>query len=451
MKNLLHVLLTLALVVSMLFTAAPGVAAEEASPEEGKVEAEEAAEGAAPSAPELKNLAWLLEQEATDSEGAESDPNTQWESLEKLIQNVDALGQIMQPQLEEVTGFSPLSLYMALMALRPGLSEEGQAAFDAKLNPAGMTEEELQQALAFMAEMAVRYGENEEEIRIWESNTLAIGDQSFEFHPEYLQGLEALGLGAMQGDLTSAQAFKDINALIAYYTQGLIDPLYSEEDIQEQIKNDIVNLLINTLYFNDAWAEEFDEAATTEQTFYGQSGESQVAMMQGESEEMLYLDTEDYTAVRKPYLHGADMLILMPKHEVNREEFWSLYEEAKNSENWDLAKVTLTMPKWEQSSKISLDKTLEVLGLNAVLQEDPALRFFTDQELPLELGSSFQRVELKVNEKGTEAAVATVIAIERASMPIERLEVEVVIDHPFIYAVSDYGLNILQGLIYDLP
>lgn len=470
MKNLLHTLLAITLVLALLLSASPLVAAEDSAEntaedatgeeKESQLEAEQESKAAQESAPEFQNLSWVLKQVEKDedsdnqeenSEETEPDRSAQWDSLEKLSQNVEALAKVMQPQLDDVSGFSPLSLYLALLAMRPGLSEEGQQAFDAKLNPAGLTEEELQLALALMYDLPVGYDENDQEFKIWESNTLAIGDQTLDFHPDYLAGLKSLGMGAITGDLTSEQAFQDINALIAYYTHGLIDPLFSDDAIQEQVKKNLANILINTLYFRDSWSKEFNPENTEDKTFYGQSGETQVPMMQGEKEEMAYLDTDAYTAVRKSYKSGADMLILMPKQEVEEDEFWALYEEAKNSEDWSRADVILTLPQWELSSQFSLDKTLEVLELNAILKQDQDLRFFKQKDQPLELGSSFQKVELKVNEEGTEAAIATAIMMEKASMPLELPQVEIVIDHPFVYAISDAGLTILQGLIRDLP
>lgn len=458
-------LLVMTLVLALLFSVSPLVAAAN--------EAEELEQGAKSeqeTEPELKHLSWVLHQAGTgadednhDESNEETEPDripqdklaqdrrAQWDSLEKLSQNVEALAEIMQPKLDDVSGFSPLSLYLALLAMRPGLSEKGQQAFDAKLNPAGLTEEELQQALALMAERSLGYDKDDQEIKIWESNTLAIGDQSLDFHPDYLAGLKALGMGAIQGDLSSEEAFQDINALIAYYTHGLIDPLYSDGAIQEQVKKNLANILINTLYFRDSWSREFSPENTEDKTFYGQSGESQVPMMQGEKEKLSYLDTDTYTAVRKPYSSGADMLLLMPKQEVDEATFWALYKEARNSADWSSADFILTLPKWELSSQFSLNQILEDLELNNILKQDKDLRFFTQNDQPLDLGSAFQKVELKVNEEGTEAAIATVIEMELTAMPDQLPPVELVIDHPFIYAICDSGLAILQGLICDLP
>lgn len=447
-------LLVITLVLGLLLSVSPLAVAENT--------AEEPAKGAKPdqeTEPELKHLSWVLEQAGTGteedtkdqtSETTELDRRAQWDSLEKLSQNVEALAEIMQPKLDDVSGFSPLSLYLALLAMRPGLSEEGQQAFDAKLNPAGLTTKELQQALALMAERSLGYDKDDQEIKIWESNTLAIGDQSLDFHPDYLAGLKALGMGAIQGDLSSEEAFQDINALIAYYTHGLIAPLYNDGAIQEQVKKNLANILINTLYFRDSWSREFRPENTEDKTFYGQSGESQVPMMRGEKEKLSYLDTDAYTAVRKPYSSGADMLLLMPKQEVDEATFWAFYKEAKSSADWESADFILTLPKWELSSQFSLNQILEDLELNNILKQDKDLRFFTQNDQPLDLGSVFQKVELKVNEEGTEAAIATVIEMEGA-MPDQLPPVELVIDHPFIYAICDSGLTILQGLICDLP
>lgn len=397
--------------------------------------------------PELSALHWVLEKADTSEEL----PNKWFELTDKFSENVAALGQIMEEELEDLRGFSPLSLYLALMAFRPGLSPEARATLDEKLNPAGLSDEEMAEVIRILNSLAVQYDDlGDRETKAWESNTFALGDQSIEFAPDYLKALKANGMAALQADLKDEEAYRELNALIRYYTKGLIDPLYSDDEIKDKLESDILNILINTIYFRAAWSEEFDADKTKEQSFYGQSGESKVPMMQGYPEDMPYLETEDYVAIRKPYQGGASMLVLMPKKEVSAKEYWDFYAEAKASEDWFMAEVSLSLPQWKLSSQFDLGKIADVLGLNDLLSKGQ-LGFFTREDLGLEVSNAFQRVELKVNEEGTEAAVVTVMETECMALAAPNPTKTLVIDHPFLYSIEDQNISLLQGLVVDLP
>lgn len=397
--------------------------------------------------PELEALQWVIDKPLE----AQTFPDNWQGILSKLTTNVEALAEIMRPNLDDQRGFSPFSLYMALMAVRPGLSEETQAKLDEKLNPADLTEDELTVILRQLNSISLASANDGDPEKIWENNTFALADKSLTFHPDYLKALEDKGMAALQGDLTDEQSFADLNRLVSHYTNGLIDPIYSETEIQEKIEQGLLNILINTLYFRDSWDDEFDPSLTKEKTFFGSEGEAKVPMMFQKNIEMSYLETEDYAAFRKSYSsRSAEMVVLMPKSEVDEEEFWTMLTEAKSSSDWKVVDLTLTFPKWELSSKISLDQAVGALDLNEMIKNDPDLRYFTDP-VAMEMGSAFQQVELKVNEEGTEAAVVTVLKMAVTAVPMPNPQVSLIVDHPFLYSIEVYGLPLIQGTIKDLP
>lgn len=396
--------------------------------------------------PQPEVLRWVLQKPQKEQEL----PENWYELIEKTAANVERLAGMMRPTLEDARGFSPLSLYMALMAVRPGLSEDARERLDEKLNTADMSEDELAEGLLVLHSLGRGYNPQEESFKIWESHTFALADSSLEFHPDYLKELEKSGMAALQGNLSDEQSFRDLNALINHYTHGLIDPVYSDEEIREKTRDALLNILVNTLYFRDSWAQKFDPKMTRDKTFHGSKAESEVSMMSQQSMEMPYLETEDYTAVRKAYSGGAGMMILMPKSKVSEEEYWDFLKEAKESEDWITADVSLTLPKWQLSSRFSLDQAVEALGLSAILKNDEGQRFFTEK-IAMEMGSAIQQVELRVNEEGTEAAVVTILETKAMTMPAPNPQKTLVVDHPFVYSIDEQGLSLIQGIVGDLP
>jgi serpin B len=65
---------------------------------------------------------------------------------------------------------------------------------------------------------------------------------------------------------------------------------------------------------------------------------------------------------------------------------------------------------------------------------------------PLRLAKAQQRVELKVDEEGTEAAAATAVTATRS---MENDVVKVVFDKPFLFALRDVttGLIVVAGYV----
>lgn len=62
---------------------------------------------------------------------------------------------------------------------------------------------------------------------------------------------------------------------------------------------------------------------------------------------------------------------------------------------------------------------------------------FHDRERDLFLGSVLQKTFVAVDEKGTEAAAATVAMMAAGGAPVPSPPVELRADHPFLFAIRD--------------
>lgn len=378
------------------------------------------------------------------------------DELEMIQDNLEIFSQAIPEIIEDSSlVYSPLSLYLALVALRPGLTGESRDALDAVLNPTAIPDAD------FEATMRLIYGlglgdppvEDEDSFHPWLSQTLAIGAENLDlqFAPEYTAALRRMGMRAAHADLSQKSTFQAINDLVADVTQGLIDPFYSDQQIEEKTQQPLMLMLINMLYFKGQWANQFDHHNTEEQTFYGQEAAVETPMMR-QTLRVPYLETEDYQAVQLPYETGGQFVLVMPKKSVDRDAAFQYLTAANQSQDWQTYDVVLTLPRWEQEANLDLLAVLEKLDLDylkAVPQKD-VIAF--DRGRDMKISDISQKVVLKVDEEGTEAAAVTAVEMEMlTALPEPFPLVEMSVDHPFVYQLEDYGLPLIVGSLFDLP
>ena len=107
------------------------------------------------------------------------------------------------------------------------------------------------------------------------------------------------------------------------------------------------------------------------------------------------------------------------------------------------------LPKLALSGSHDLLGVLDALGLAPARLQSNALAGFSDGGLAI--SKVVQRVELKIDEQGTEAAAATGIVALRSLAAGEY--VQMIVDKPFMFALRDAlsGLVLLSGYVADVP
>ena len=100
-------------------------------------------------------------------------------------------------------------------------------------------------------------------------------------------------------------------------------------------------------------------------------------------------------------------------------------------------RVLLRLPKFEAEWGGELSDALAAMGLETAFDSGRAdfSALGTAPAGPLYVSSVVHKARIEVNEKGTEAAAATVVEVEDAAAPTDYREL--VLDRPFCYAVVD--------------
>ena len=192
-------------------------------------------------------------------------------------------------------------------------------------------------------------------------------------------------------------------------------------------------VLVNTVYFNAAWASEF---GSTTVPFVGPSGSSSVPAIQQTSDELRYAATDDAEAVGIPYEGGKlEMLVIVPKalDAFEAKLDGSLFESITSA--LAPARVDLTMPKLKiEGETISLQEQLSALGLASIFGGGDFSGMSTSTGLTID--DVFHQAFVKIDEKGTEAAAATaIVGRESAAAPGEPKKV--VVDKPYLFFIRD--------------
>jgi serine protease inhibitor len=207
-------------------------------------------------------------------------------------------------------------------------------------------------------------------------------------------------------------------------------------------------VLANALYLKAPWANEFSENATQPEPFHVHGSASvDVPTMRKTDKHFGYAKREGYTAVSLPYA-GDDLqfLVLLPDdvNGLRALESKLTSEILSRCAKLQTRDVDLHLPKFKlEPPTIALAEKFEALGMKTAFDKPQGSANF-DKIAPrtprdyLYISQIFHKTFIAVDEKGTEAAAATAVAMMAGtalrSPPPPPIEVKV--DRPFVCAIQ---------------
>ena len=218
-----------------------------------------------------------------------------------------------------------------------------------------------------------------------------------------------------------------INSWVENKTMGKIKDFFPKDSITKST----VAVLVNALYFHGLWANPFNESETNKGDFHTPNGIVEVDMMH-QLNSFRYAEDKDAQIVELPY-NGTNlsMLVILPRGNTLN---ISLENLNKWRENLEMKRVDITFPKFKIDVKFSLKESLEAMGIREVFTGRADLSLISPQR-EIFASDVFHETYVSVDEKGTEAAAATGIPIEKTSVPLPPVEFRV--DHPFLFLIED--------------
>jgi serpin B len=222
-------------------------------------------------------------------------------------------------------------------------------------------------------------------------------------------------------------------------------------------------VLANALYLKAPWASDFSENATQPEPFFVHGGGPRnTPMMQKRSERFGYAKREGFTVVSLPYAGNDLQFVVLLPDDVNG--LGGLESKLSGDMLGECAKlqtrdVDLHLPKFKlEPPTMALAEKFEALGMKTAFDKPQGSANF-DKMAPrtpkdyLYISQIFHKTFIAVDEKGTEAAAATAVAMMAGtalrSPPPPPIEVKV--DRPFVYAIQHVpsGVCLFLGRLTD--
>lgn len=235
-------------------------------------------------------------------------------------------------------------------------------------------------------------------------------------------------------DFSKSKTRDTINTWISEHTAGKI------KKVVEKLRDDTAMVLVNTLYFKGDWAVPFKKERTEKKDFNLSDGTSEKVDMMHGNIYVEYLKGSDFQAIRMPYKdENFGMYVLLPDAKSSVD---SLMKEM-NYENWNKWKKQFNaemriveMPKLHMEYEQELNKMLMGFGMKRAFKSGADFsKMSKDNDLFISLVK--QKCYIDVDEKGTEAAAATVVIMNKTSEAYPNKMGEFIVDRPFIYVITD--------------
>ena len=207
-------------------------------------------------------------------------------------------------------------------------------------------------------------------------------------------------------------------------------------------------VLANALYLKAPWANEFSENVTQPEPFHVHGSASvDVPMMRKTDKRFGYAKRDGYTAVSLPYAGDDLQFVVLLPDDVNglrALESKLTSDVLAGCAKLERREVDLRLPKFKlEPPTIVLAEKFEALGMKTAFDKPQGSANF-DKMAPrtprdyLYISQIFHKTFIAVDEKGTEAAAATAVAMMAGtalrSPPPPPIQVK--IDRPFVYAIQ---------------
>ncbi len=239
-----------------------------------------------------------------------------------------------------------------------------------------------------------------------------------------------------------------INSFIEEQTNNKIKDLISKGVLDSMTRL----VLTNAIYFKGTWEWEFDKGDTKERDFkITEDNIVKVPMMYMDPDKATfnYADTDELQVLEMPYKDDEiSMLILLPKDNLE-----SIELTAENLNKWknqmkEEKLNSIYLPKFEFDTKYSLNENLKTLGMPTAFDSGKADFSGMTGQKDLFISAVIHQAYVKVDEKGTEAAAATAVAMVMSAMPQEK---RFRADHPFIFIIQEKetGNILFLGKVMD--
>jgi len=242
-----------------------------------------------------------------------------------------------------------------------------------------------------------------------------------------------------------AAAVEQINNLVSQKTEGRIQDLLLEQDVDSLTKM----ILINVIYFKAQWKKAFNVQDSFYQIFNSPlAGEVNTTFMNIDDQFRIYEDPDaEFEILELPYADETmSMLIVLPSSPTVQISSKLQGFDFSAIRGKELREARVSLPKFNMKYQTYLKKRLSDLGAADLFTAESDLRGISDQDLYVSEG--VHQANIEVNEEGSEAAAATGVVVGVRTI---RRRKSFFADKPFLFLIYDFQNNVplFAGKVVD--
>ncbi|MFD2703361.1 serpin family protein [Paenibacillus shunpengii] len=351
-----------------------------------------------------------------------------------LIKSQNTLGiQLMEELRDQEAApknvlISPYSIASALTLAYTGSNGVTEQEMAEVLGLTGLSMEEVNEASRIYMQLLNSPGQG---VELMTANSVWV-DAGYTLKPAFLETAgTSYGAEILEAELSSEEAMNSINTWVSERTEGLIDKMLSEP-----LDSAVRAYLLNALYFKGTWLYTFDENLTKEGAFTTGDGTELNIPMMHDTNPYGYKESEDWQAVRLPYRDSSmNMLVILPAEGKSLDDTMKqlIQQPEVFAAPFDEHRIQLSMPKYKVEYEAGLVDPFMNMGMKSAFEDADFSRM---SEGDLFISDIQHKAVLEVNEKGSEAAAATSVAMEESGAMVADTKV-MNINRPFFTVIED--------------
>jgi serpin B len=262
-----------------------------------------------------------------------------------------------------------------------------------------------------------------------------------------MYALSGAGADVLVDKLSDPRVIDRINAWAKEKTRDLIP------QILDEAPETLGLVALNALYFKDRWQIPFDPSRTVPARFQTASGKPvDVQMMHSKVTEFRFRQDDRFIAAELGYAsENFKLVVATTKSAPAQPQEFAAVSTWLDGRGFDEANGEIALPKLKLSAAGELLQPLDMMGLALARHSPRSLQGFSDA--PLEIARIFQKIELRLNEEGTEGAAVTAVMTTRGLKVAQPDHIKMVVDKPFVFALRDErtGLILFMGYVGAPP
>jgi serpin B len=305
-------------------------------------------------------------------------------------------------------------------------------AFSNVLHFDGLTTEEVNESYKDLVDQILNL---DDKVDLSVANSIWYRDD-FQVLEEFIEtNINYFNAEVSEIDFSDPETVHVINQWIENNTEGKI------KEMLDYIPVDAVMYLINAIYFNAKWKYEFSKSDTYQGDFFLSNGGTHQVDYMKVSGNFSYTSNEYFSAVELPYGDSAySMVVCLPYQDTDIADLVTIM----NVSNWDtwfedsnMRSVQIDLPKFKYGFKDLLNDPLKNLGLEVAFVPMEADFSGINPVEDLYISRVIHQSFIDVQEKGTEAAAATIVEVKNFAAGGGGTPILFKAERPFLYLIKE--------------